>query len=188
MSLKNSTIQKEFEEILPELRSSINRYISSRVICKADAEDVTQETIIKVSESLSSFDPKKGNLYQFSLALAYWQIRNFLVKYKRHKLVYNNDLLSFRESEWSALGYNHVRDFESLETFTKVDNLIQSCYKKLPVLNRLIAILHFKKSCSRKEIATITGKSVGYVGGTLHRIKQSIIKEVRSELQITEIK
>lgn len=188
MSLKNSAIQKEFEEILPELRSSIKRYISSRVISEADVEDVTQETLMKVSECLPAFDPKKGNLYKFSSTFAYWQIRKFLVKYKRNKIVYNNDLLSFKESEWSALGYNHVRAFESHETFSKANKLVQSCYKKLSSLNRLIAILYFKKNCSRKEISAITGKSIGYIGGTLHRIKQFIIKDVRSKLEPQDFK
>ena len=182
MSLKNSTIQKEFEETLPNLRLAVKSYIRSVVTGEANVEDITQNTLMKVYESLDAFDPKKGDLYKFSLGTAYWQVRKFLTDYSRNRVVYDNSFLQNKRKENSDFFYNH-RHYENHENLIKANQLIESCYKKLPKLNRLIAILYFKKDCSRKQICAITGRSMGYVGGTLHRIKQFIIKDVRSKLR-----
>ena len=99
MSLKNSTIQKEFEETLPNLRLAVKSYIRSVVTGEANVEDVTQNTLLKVYKSLDSFDPQKGDLYKFSLGVAYWQIKRFLTDYSRNRVVYDNNFLQNKRKE-----------------------------------------------------------------------------------------
>jgi RNA polymerase sigma factor (sigma-70 family) len=176
MLLNKNITNKEFsshvEDLLPDLRS----FVSSHITNKSDALDVLQNTLFILWKKRDQFDPTKGSFKNFALSIAYWQIRGFFTEFKRNREFTSSDYSFLSEkSSYRNSKFLHSTCIEQAELLNLRNSILQKCYQNLSKRNQLIAVLHFKKGCSRKHLCKIFNKSDGFMSATLHRIKRSMV-------------
>jgi len=87
-SLANQVLQgkKDINLLLSDLSPHLFRFISSRAQSQEDAQDILQETLISISQSLALWSGKKSIL-NFAYGIAKHEISDFYLKQKWRALV-----------------------------------------------------------------------------------------------------
>ncbi|TVR87210.1 MAG: sigma-70 family RNA polymerase sigma factor [Saprospirales bacterium] len=150
--LKSETEKNEGIELIIDIHGkSLFGFIRTYVHAEPDAEDLFQNTLIKISQKASTF---KGNC---SFKTWMWQIaRNecldFLRKQKRtqkNQAAYAENISTHPLSEESG--------FDGDKTLALLHQGVQS----LPEVQRDVFVLRYFEEMSYREIAHMTGKSEG---------------------------
>ena len=139
------------------------RYI---LISHEDANDVTQETFIKIWQNLKNFRGESG-LYSWIYRIATNEAINFIRKNKKHKHL-------IREST-----ENYLANILASDTLIDGDELqikLQNEVIKLPDQQRLIFNMRYFEGIKFKEIASILKITEGGAKSTYH-IAEKKIKE-----------
>lgn len=132
---------------------------------EVDAQDLTQETLIKAYRKLAAHNPSQsfaGWMYTIAVNLQKDRGRRKDPKSPAQEDTYE------RETPESKLLQKELR-FE-------LDRLLET----LPEHYRLVLILRYTNQLSHKEIASITGMSVRQVNNAVHRAKISLRKTVEA--------
>jgi len=132
---------------------------------REDAKDITQDSFLKVLENINRF----RNDSKFSTWL--------------YRIVYNQSVgFVKRESRISSVDYSLL-----VETSEKNDNqegAIEDLYKAINLLedtDRNIIMLFYLAEKSIKEIAQITGLSIGNIKVILHRARKKLFEKMDYE-------
>lgn len=166
----------EFPKIYAEFQPKILRYLS-RLVGEADAEDLTQEVLIRVSDSLSNF---RGDSQ-----LSTWIYR----------IATNAGLDRLRSPSYQQMVQNCSRSMEAEiddqrawtgerspliehQIFRKeMDECIQGFIQRLPENYRTVLVLSEFEGLKNSEIAETLGLSLGAVKIRLHRAKEKLQQE-----------
>ncbi len=153
------------EEIISTNRSKVYGYVLSKVQNTAAADDITQETFIKVVDSL-----KKGK-YTDDGRFMSWVLRI------AHNLVIDHFRLAKRRKEVGAedqtmeVLYSKGQDFttnaENEIIKSETENQLQSLVKSLPKEQREVVEMRHFMDLSYKEIAEQTGVSINTALGRM---------------------
>lgn len=171
----------QFREIFDTYRPKILRYLT-RLVGQAEAEDITQDVLVKVGKSLPQFRGDSG--------LNTWIYR----------IVTNSAIDSLRkrsvcQTPGSECG---VTDEDSDELFgqepghmeeaapsveagmirTEMSRCIQEFVARLPEDYRIVMVLSEMEGFSNAEIADIIGVSLDTVKIRLHRARQKLRQEL----------
>lgn len=125
------------------------------------AEDITQEVFLTLLRQPGRFDPARGALRSFLLAVA----RNLALKRWRDEHRWN-ELGDELEDEFATPAI----DVESRETADAVSAAVAS----LPPLQREVLILAQYEEWSLEEIARAVDAEVGTVKSRLHRARENL--------------
>lgn len=132
---------------------------------REDAKDITQDSFLKVLENINRF----RNDSKFSTWL--------------YKIVYNQSIgFAKKENRTDSIDYSVLAD-TSVESENQEDK-IQDLYKAINLLaetDRNIIMLFYLAEKSIKEIAQITGLSIGNIKVILHRARKKLFEKMDYE-------
>ncbi|MNI15436.1 ECF RNA polymerase sigma factor SigW [compost metagenome] len=133
---------------------------------EADAQDLTQETLIKAYRKLAAHNPAQsfaGWMYTIAVNLQKDRWRRNKPEFPEQEEIYE------QETPESKLLQKELR--------SELDDLLES----LPEHYRLVLILRYTNQLSHEEIAEITSMSVRQVTNAVHRAKIRLRKNVEAK-------
>lgn len=152
-----------FRALMKQYGQALYWHIRRIVVAHDDAEDVMQETCIKVLNSISSF---KGDA-----PLSMWIYRiatNEALQHLRRQTHLFQSIDSLSDSLMSKL------QAECTVAGTEVETLFQQALLTLPTQQRIAFNLRYYDELSYEEISRITGKSVNTLKTNYHYATQKV--------------
>jgi len=166
VSLFKSKSQKKeaFTLIVKKYQERLYWHIRNIVLIHDDADDVIQNTFIKIWENLSNFN-EEAKLFTWMYRIATNESLNFLNKRKKHRL------LSLGDHE-KTLENTLIGDpwFNGNEAQKKLQEALLS----LPEKQRLVFNMKYFQELKYKEIADILDTSVGALKASYHHAVKKI--------------
>ena len=167
----------ELEVLVRRHTSQVRAIVYPMVLNHADADDVTQDTMVKVVASLGTF---KGNA-----AFSTWVHRiavntalNFLKRRKRRQSTETEDVDALAQMEDTAA----AKPSDGLEA-EEVDAAISRAMSKLSPEQRLVVSLVILQGMDEREAATVAGCHAATLRWRLHSARKKLkvlLKDVRN--------
>lgn len=161
--------------LMRRYEASLLRYIKRVLIVnEADAEDILQDSFIKIYQHLNDFDIK----LKFS-SWAYRIVHNQAISfYRKHK---NQAKVSSSDEElWQFEQVASSQDLtEDLDSKIRQDQ-IKQVLEQLDEKYREVLVLKYLEEKDYQEISDILQKPIGTVGTLVHRAKQQFKKVTQS--------
>ncbi len=138
--------QKQLLEDYPRLFDRISRYVYFRVHQRPDAEDIIATVFLLLLKQLSKIDLAKGNLEQYAIGIARYQIIDY---WKAQTLTYSLDEIT--EAFTSA---------DRLQADTKLDQQLafEQLMDALPPDIQTLFALHYEDGLTYQQIARLVEK------------------------------
>jgi len=154
--------QGAFELLIKKYQQKIYWHIRKMVIDHDDADDVTQETFIKVWQGLQNFRGD-AQLYTWLYRIATNESLNFLQKKRRHNHVpiENEDSMDLLNTLESSISQDYISGDE-------IQLKLQKALLQLPDKQRLVFNMKYYDDMKYEEISEITGTSVGALKASYH--------------------
>lgn len=154
-----------FEEIVATFERPLWNYLVRIVSSKDDAEDLLQDTFVKVYKNLKGIDPSK-NLKSWIYTIATNTAYDFLRKKKRESTV---ELDDEHETNTDGAAYYSVKTEESME-----GRDVSAAIERLDSLYKGPIILYYKEGFSYEEIATMLSIPINTLKTRLSRAKKQL--------------
>ena len=163
-----------FELLVSRYQNAIINFIYRSIGDYHRAEDLSQETFLRVFKSASRYEPKaqfKNWLYRIAVNLCKNEHRDR----QRHGL---SSLEDFMTDEDGKINYTVLRDFEQMPDvlYEKKEQqmLIRQAVDSLPENHRLAIIMVTYQNLRYDEIANTLNCSVSAVKSLIHRARQNL--------------
>ena len=166
--------ERAFDELVRRYGQRIRAFIHRALGDWDRAEDLMQETFVRVYRHILRFDQsRKFSTWVYTIAGNL--VKNELRNRSRSPLVLHQTLLKHRESD-------EERPLEWEDATTRPDRLyhrrylrekIEEAVARLPEHHRVVFTLRELKGLTYEEIAGITSSSLGTVKSRLHRARTS---------------
>ncbi|MCX8009969.1 MAG: RNA polymerase sigma factor [Ignavibacteria bacterium] len=164
-----------FGELIERYKQRIYSTAYRILSCHEDADDVTQEVIIKIYKSLQDFR-KESSLFTW----IYKMTVNLALNELKKKMLKNFFKLDDIENVFEIGDYSSPEiNFQKKETLS----LIQSAIDKLPEKQKLVFTLRFYEELKYDDISKILGTSVGALKANYFHALKKIAKELKDELR-----
>jgi RNA polymerase sigma-70 factor (ECF subfamily) len=165
-----------FELLVRRYQDALVNYIHYTINDYHRAEDLAQETFLRVFKNASRYEPKasfKSWLYTIATNLSRNEIRNRA----RRKTCFLEDMVDENEDVYDSEFMVDTR-FQPDILYEKKERqqLIKKTLKQLPENQRLALTLVTYQELSYEEISEILNCSVGAVKSLLHRARQNMKK------------
>lgn len=155
-----------FEYLVVKYESKIKRYLS-RILNRADVEDISQDVFLKSFVNINSFNPS----FKFS-AWVYRIAHNEAVNHLKKKTT-----LPLFDFDIFLPAQSYVRqEIEDEATKKELKNNIEACFEKLSQKYKEIILLFYFENFSYKEISQVLKIPQATVGVRLKRAKEEIKK------------
>ena len=169
----------EFPNIYQAFQSKIIRYLT-RLVSEAEAEDLTQEVLIKVSEALPNFRGESQLstwIYRIATNAALDRLRS-----PSHKRIVQNCSASAEtEVDDQSAWIGEKTPLVEPQIFRKeMNECIQGFIQKLPENYRVVLVLSEFEGLKDSEIAEIVGVSLNAVKIRLHRARAKLRRELEA--------
>jgi RNA polymerase sigma-70 factor (ECF subfamily) len=164
--------EKAFAALMKQYRVRLSSYIFKNVGSRMAAQDVMQETLIKVWNGLDKYEPSsKFSSWVFSIA------HNASVDYlrKNAKIKMSEE---FREESYPRQSDNPLSNLTAEET----KRLVNEAVDKLPPKQKQVFLLRAEGDMSFKEIAELMGESINTV---LSHMRYAVIK-LRNSVRLND--
>jgi RNA polymerase sigma factor (sigma-70 family) len=151
-----------FNSLIKKYQQKIYWHIRKMVIDHDDADDVVQETFIKVWLALPNFRGD-AQLYTWLYRIATNESLNFLQKKRRqnHVSLDNDDSLDLLNTLESSISQDYISGDE-------IQLKLQKALLQLPDKQRLVFNMKYYDDLKYDEISEITGTSVGALKASYH--------------------
>jgi len=163
--------------ILPHYQFRLYRFLLRMVREPAAAEDLFQQTWVRVMEKISSYDARhKFDSWLFTVA------RNLALDHLRRKPAFSLDAAEddgeapverLRESGADPLA--QVLEFER-------GSIVAAALEELPAIHREVLTLRFEEDMKLEEIAEVAGIPISTVKSRLHRAIEGLRMRVEERL------
>jgi RNA polymerase sigma-70 factor (ECF subfamily) len=168
-----------FQEIYDIFRPKILRYLT-RLVNKHDAEDLTQEVFVKVSQGLKEFrGESKLSSWIYRIAT-----NTALDKLRSRSFQQNQEMLSIDSDGGEENKYIRFRgsmpSIDQQLIRKEMNECIRNVIKKLPEDYRTVVVLGEMEELKNHEIAEILQVSVDTVKIRLHRARAKLRKELEN--------
>jgi RNA polymerase sigma-70 factor (ECF subfamily) len=174
---------KSLEDVLELLQKTVFSF--SMKVCgqRQDAEDTTQEVLLKSVPHLPKFDsPKALTVWLYKVAK-----NRCLMSRRKSKFAPKEDLsleeLMPDRRELQKLSGHADGTPETALLRRESANRLRKAVQRLPVEYRLILVLHDMEELSDADIAEITGLQLGTIRVRLHRARLFVRKELARQDQ-----
>ncbi len=168
-----------FQEIHDEFRLKVIRYIT-RMVGEEDAEDLTQEVFIKISQALPAFRGESSLstwIYRIATNTALDWLRT-----KSFKIIHQQDLSyevgADNSHEQNIPADTNERSAENQAIRWETNACIRNVIDKLPETYRTVIILGDLEGLQDSEIAHVLGLSLQAAKIRLHRARERLRKEL----------
>jgi RNA polymerase sigma-70 factor (ECF subfamily) len=149
----------EFEKIVEEYYEDIYKLVFLLTKNRDDAEDITQETFLKVKRYLKSFEGR-SSVKTWLYRIATNEAKRFFKKRETEKHI---KIPEARDSNFESERYERLK----------------SALKRIDKESYEILYLKFFKNMKEKEIAFILNIPEGTVKSRLHKAKEKLRKEMQ---------
>jgi len=136
------------------------------------AEDLVQETFLRVWNRVSGFDAQKGSIGPWLLAVA----RNRAIDYLRSAGGRERNAMEYEESDHPALYCDMEKDILASDKA----RIVRSALDKLPPNHRQVIELAYFEGLSQTEMAERMGQPLG----TVKTWVRTALKNLRDELAV----
>ena len=165
--VKSSKLKKDFEEKVSEYIDSLYNLALRMTQHKQDAEDLTQEAVLRAYRFLTKFE-EGTNFKAWIMAI----LRNVFINEYRRKM-----------KEPQKIEFEEAEDFITIPEISGVQEEIfsaelKSSIDKLPEELRTTIILFYVEEFSYKEIAKIMDVPVGTVMSRLYTARQALKRQL----------
>lgn len=146
-----------------------------------EAEDITQEVLLKLWERRESLDTDPKRLAAYAGQTARHMALNLLRSRKRHPIVGLFRRRNDEDRPITALGTGDTpqRHLESKE----MQQIYLAALRRLPPTWRRIVMMRNDDDLSFAHIAQITGSTESAVRGTLSKARQRLFQLIKKQLQ-----
>jgi len=160
-----------FRHLLKTYQERIYWHVRKIVINHEDADDVTQETFIKVFKNLDGFN-ETSKLFTWMYRIATNEALTHLKKNKKHQGLDLDDVYAHL-SEAITQGRNITGE--------EIELKLQKAILKLPHKQRLVFNMKYFDHLKYEEIAEITETSVGSLKASYHLAVKKIERELTED-------
>lgn len=161
-----------FRQLIEAYQQPVYHLIRRMVLSHEDADDLTQETFVKVWEKLEQFEGR-SRLYTWIYRMATNEALGFLRKKRRRALLRLEDVSGQLKAQ-----LHESLPVEAEEIVKK----LQEALLQLPDKQRLVFQLKYYEELKYEEMASITGNSVGALKANYHHACQKIEKWMKGNL------
>jgi RNA polymerase sigma-70 factor (ECF subfamily) len=178
--------RSRFRELVQRYDQRLLNFINRLIGDRDRAEDLLQETFIRVYKHLDRFDPeRKFSTWVYTIAsnLAKNELRNRsrnpIILFQHLVKDWEDDHrpLEFVDSSWRP---------DDLYMKRHLKELVEQAAEKLPPHHRLVFILREAEGKSYEEIAEITNCSLGTVKSRLNRARNNFAAIIAPMLEMDE--
>ncbi len=170
LNLFEENAEKAFNILLSQYQKPIYWHIRRMVIHHEDANDITQDTFIKVWQNINQFK-KEAKLYTWLYRIATNETINFLNKKKRF-LFFSFDTLEKQLSETLEDDNYFNGDAAQLK--------FQKAILSLPQKQRTVFNMKYFSSLTFEEISSILKTSTGALKASYHHATKKIEKFINN--------
>lgn len=133
-----------------------------------DAEELTQDTLLKALEHIDSYDADKASLKTWLTRIAYNTAFNHLRQHA-HQSVYIEET----DEELDKIPDEEVNN--TLQQYDKgTARQLQDALKQLSAKERAFITLFYYDEWPLRDIAYITGQTIGAIANRLYRIRRKL--------------
>lgn len=162
------TSEQGFRILVKEYQERIYWHIRRMVYLHDDANDIAQNTFIKIWQNLSSFR-SDSNLYTWIYRIATNETFDFLKKKKRYVLAASED---YRDVLKKNLEDDNIFSGDEIE------KKLQKALLTLPDKQRIVFNMKYFDEMKYEEMSTILNTSVGALKASYHHAIKKIEKNL----------
>ncbi len=170
---KPKTREKGFQFIVNQYQERLYWHIRKIVLSHDDADDVLQNTFIKVWKALDSFRGE-SRLYTWMYRIATNECLSHLQQQKR------KFISAFAEQDYAELNLTDDPYFDGDEATTKLWVAVES----LPEKQKLVFKMKYFEDMKYEDISKILGTSVGGLKASYHHAVSKIKEQIVTELNL----
>lgn len=159
---------KAFEQLVFRYEKPIFCYIQKFIVQKENAEDLAQETFIKIYRSLKTFDPE----YKFKTWI-YTVATNTVYDWLR-KAKKNKELFIIDDPDNSFETIDESNAYKLLEDKELVDNAL----KNIKPVYQSVLVLFYRDGLQYEEIADVLQVPINTVKTYMYRAKKALSEEL----------
>jgi len=170
--------EAHFEALVDRYTTHVYRLAYGITAAHQEAEDVVQETFLKVYKHLDRFSPSKASFKTWLLAIARNQSINVFASLKRKALRMvsekdsNDDSSSYLDTAWSP----DQPDPENQLSLRQQQARVHEALKELPERQRTALLLKAQENLSYEEISTVMKTSVSSVESLIFRGRKRLLE------------
>lgn len=170
---EDETRHRAFGMIVEAYSERLYWHIRRMVVVHADADDVLQNTFVKIWEALVHFRGE-SSLYTWMYRIATNESINFLNGKKRRKYVF-----------WDQVEQRLSNSLESDPYFdgNALDKTLQQAILRLPQKQRTIFLLRYYDEMKYEDMSQVLETSVGALKASYHHAYQKIKKVMLNHLE-----
>jgi RNA polymerase sigma-70 factor (ECF subfamily) len=177
-----SDAELEFEQIYADFHTKIHRYLI-RMVGEMEAEDLTQEVFVKLSQALKTFrgEAKLSTwIYRIATNAALDRLRSpkFQVEEKdltEARQIANGEAEIVDRNTWTG---EQIPLVESQVYRKEMADCLQGYIRQLPEIYRTILVLSHMEELGNQEIADVLGHTLETVKMRLHRARDLLRREL----------
>jgi len=164
---------RRFVALLTAHERHLKSYILSLVPNLADAEQIAQETSLRLWEQFDEHDPSVAGFATWARSIAYFQVLTFRKKAGRERVVFNSELVDALADRATV---------RSPRLADRQEALID-CLNKLPEYSRELIHLYYFMGMKFRAAAEHLGRSVAATEKAVARIRRVLYHCVEESLQ-----
>ena len=170
-----SNTNLDFNQVYSDHYGRILIYVSSRINDKLSAEEITQDTFVRVAQNLHKYDPAKAKVNTWIYRICQNLIIDFLRKQRNESSKMN--IGDYKDDDGSEASKHEV--FSAYEADEPMNNVelrekIVRSINSLSGLHKRVAELFLLEHKKYEEISEILNVPMGTVQGTLNRAKKKL--------------
>jgi RNA polymerase sigma-70 factor, ECF subfamily len=164
--------EHDFGRLFVQYQPRIYGYIRSLVVCRADAEDLLQETASVLWRKFDQFQPG-SNFLAWALQVARFQVMYFRQRQRRN-------VLQFSEKFLDAVAADTVAESARLGDLQR---LLDACMERLAAADRELFALHYRSDATARSMAEQLGRPASTVYNAINRIRRALAECVQRALK-----
>ena len=169
---KRSLSDDDMLQIIRAYESCLLRYTVRFVNDHNSAEDVVQDTFIKLFRSWRKIKDRQKNLKSWLYRVAHNQAIDLIRKEQNYRKVMKNHAENLLNSESETHEEQHLE---------KKHKIVLDNINKLSPAEKEVFLLRLEEGLSYKDISQTTNRAVGNVGKLLHRAVGKITGELKAQ-------
>jgi RNA polymerase sigma-70 factor, ECF subfamily len=165
---------RQYLRLLAEHERQLTGYVHTLVPSWQDAEDILQDTKVRLWEQFESFQPGT-DFAAWAFTIAGYMVRKYRKTCQRQRVCFSNDLLEKLSQHVAAISSSSARDDRMLA--------LVECVRTLSDASRRLLRFFCTGHCRIKDIARELGQTPSATYSSLFRIRRSLLDCVRRRLQ-----
>lgn len=170
---------KEIEDLVNEHQRGIVGFHYRFVGNLADAEDLAQETFIKVYKKINTLkDPKKAKSWLYSIA------RNTVIDFFRRN---KNKEIALSDAMLDSIAQTTTAAYQEKAIDNEISKELDRCIDRLVKEDRAIVRLLYYEGFSYKEIADLLNINENTLKSRLHRARSVLLEMIRKSKPLGDV-